>query len=1444
MAEGVIELVLKDKGEGASFTDVTPKDFYDNSFELSWAGYAIIGTAAATAGAIGFIAGPFLLTGFAAWGTVSTLTTTSAIWGISTTAITGVAATGIVKMINYMSDVLENLIEFKSEDYSYFINNYSRFTEDQRQSIATALLVKIKKKLIEKENTTDDEKRFYKTFKDLIQFENKQSDFYGFVKTLVTIMDWLFVLNGVTSIQTGTTVILDRYSKENMIASISQRVDTLLKQGFKLDDTTAFRSGLGFKKLKTPYIGQRSISKLGGDKGQVLIYPKIFGKSKITSNDLEEAAKTIAEMVEKQQGSSQRPGMKKYASLIGNDFVQNIIEVASEADERLTFRGNSFSYIRLDYEFKYNGKNVEPDYDGWIDETGASGEERRRAVVAIENRFIKVPGGLNNTSVVSFGETFDPATLNQVATYQERNDEGEVTFSTSTSFEGLTEIPQPGANVGEVVQSLIDSAYAFFIAELGQAAFNNSNVNQKTLYDESVIYYSEIIARLIGTLINNVQKFYLYAEFSALFAQGKDVTDEVVKNAQLTAQEAANNSAANIASGGGLDSSLEITDEELKNRQKFVKQCILMYNLETLRTQYRKYIEQQPITNPSHKIHGVRPFGGRFHAIEDTESENTNTINKMIVPKGTEMKPLLEITPDIYAFLVPKIRLFRVVHKVKGDGLLETEFDFVKKENKQRINNLVNAKFDKGNSYGIKSFDFSFEGTSPATARNDIVANLSLHFQSFQDFIEEKVSPTGEKYRFVDLIIFPVNKKNRKGVGTLRAEEYDPSIYRIRAEVGWMVPERHPELDAVLVKRGFSYDQLKKSLILTNKSFYLNMVDHNFTIKDDGTVDITISYRAYIESALKSTKFDALSTPQLRKNREKFKEAMLVALQKENCSVEEIKTIKELFTKAEEETIKKVYRSILLRMNQTNSVFYVDANVNDIKQFRRDGFFSRGLAPRLETAASDIINQTSTIQDMQEKASGETEDSNKATLKLLQDGVRDYPDENMKEDNRINFFYLGDLIYTIMDNMYNEDGTQNIDMNKTKLLLSSFGTFGAFGGDSGTQDKSFNIIDIPVSVEYFYEWFTQNVVKPKKLYYPLMDFIRDLTNDLVVNLLFDSCANRPIDTKMRFNTSNFVLLGKGDGSNADPFLDFIPDNYPVIDLAKYYNSGDLPLLSDKEGEKNIQDFYNYIAIYPITTTVVHPGRGLRTPDENKGIYHFHIGSNKGLLKKVNFSKTDMQYMRESRFMRNGFDGLMQLSAVYKASLNMIGNTIYYPGMDLFIDPVGIGGPNFNPRDKESIAYKTGLGGYHLVTRVKSTISPGKFETIVEAMWHNSGAGTGRFSNRPDLSHRNDQGEDDSDLSDVSSPPRTDESGNLDVTTKCTPLVSSFEDYLAQTQASSTPVEFNPDLSQFDQSSDVSGTEVTVITQEGEIIDENGEVVVDELNNVSFATEEIPLDEGD
>ena len=50
----------------------------------------------------------------------------------------------------------------------------------------------------------------------------------------------------------------------------------------------------------------------------------------------------------------------------------------------------------------------------------------------------------------------------------------------------------------------------------------------------------------------------------------------------------------------------------------------------------------------------------------------------------------------------------------------------------------------------------------------------------------------------------------------------------------------------------------------------------------------------------------------------------------------------------------------------------------------------------------------------------------------------------------------------------------------------------------------------------------------------------------------------------------------------------------------------------------------------------------------------------------------MQYIREARYKREGIDGLLQLGAVYTANLQMFGNTLFYPGMQIFINPFDIG----------------------------------------------------------------------------------------------------------------------------------------------------------------------------
>ena len=71
---------------------------------------------------------------------------------------------------------------------------------------------------------------------------------------------------------------------------------------------------------------------------------------------------------------------------------------------------------------------------------------------------------------------------------------------------------------------------------------------------------------------------------------------------------------------------------------------------------------------------------------------------------------------------------------------------------------------------------------------------------------------------------------------------------------------------------------------------------------------------------------------------------------------------------------------------------------------------------------------------------------------------------------------------------------------------------------------------------------------------------------------------------------------------------------------------------------------------------------------------------------------------------------------------MVGNTMFYPGMYVFINPVSLAGEGMDCTDEKSIANALGLGGYHQVLKVKSSIAGGKFNTTIEAQFEYSGDG--------------------------------------------------------------------------------------------------------------------------
>ena len=313
------------------------------------------------------------------------------------------------------------------------------------------------------------------------------------------------------------------------------------------------------------------------------------------------------------------------------------------------------------------------------------------------------------------------------------------------------------------------------------------------------------------------------------------------------------------------------------------------------------------------------------------------------------------------------------------------------------------------------------------------------------------------------------------------------------------------------------------------------------------------------------------------------------------------------------------------------------------------------------------------------------------------------------------YFFLGDLFYVMLDVLYAETDKgayKATPLQNTKFILPTI-EFENFFDEEGMF--AINLAQIPIAHRYFDEWFTENVIKPKRKTYPIMFYLRDLLNNLIADALVDTCLNK--DYRKSFNFQTTAVNASGNPL-AGKSIEF--ENGVIM-----LEESDLPFTVYEETD--INDITNFVLIYASYSTTQPNGRGDYSTDIKNGVYHFHLGQDRGIVYDVKFSKVDMAYIREARYMREGVDGLLQLGAVYRASINMFGNTLFYPGMQLYINPFGIGGEDFMPNKEGTKANSLGLGGYHIIEKVNSSIAGGIFKTSIDAMFVYSGDGETRFN---------------------------------------------------------------------------------------------------------------------
>jgi hypothetical protein len=208
--------------------------------------------------------------------------------------------------------------------------------------------------------------------------------------------------------------------------------------------------------------------------------------------------------------------------------------------------------------------------------------------------------------------------------------------------------------------------------------------------------------------------------------------------------------------------------------------------------------------------------------------------------------------------------------------------------------------------------------------------------------------------------------------------------------------------------------------------------------------------------------------------------------------------------------------------------------------------------------------------------------------------------------------------------------------------------------------------------------------------------------------LVETDVARYSNTSLAFSTFHFK------GKNTNPIEDFMKSDTKYIstfgktrqEMKKYY-----PFTKLSENES----YYNYYLVYD-KYHADFTGRGIKIQDELKGIYHFSIGQNFGLLRQANFKRVDQPGLREAKSLGKNTIFLGQFRDRYNVDLTLVGNNIFIPGMIVYITPsIEIG----NPADPESFSEISGIGGYYTVISVNSRIAQGEYTTILDCTFHAS-----------------------------------------------------------------------------------------------------------------------------
>lgn len=301
------------------------------------------------------------------------------------------------------------------------------------------------------------------------------------------------------------------------------------------------------------------------------------------------------------------------------------------------------------------------------------------------------------------------------------------------------------------------------------------------------------------------------------------------------------------------------------------------------------------------------------------------------------------------------------------------------------------------------------------------------------------------------------------------------------------------------------------------------------------------------------------------------------------------------------------------------------------------------------------------------------------------------------------------------------------------------------------NSKNINLCDVPVSVKHFLEWMTTNVADRNIETFTLPNFLNSFFQTYVVDYLNnDVCFGGKAKQKMSlFQLSLTDYSDEPDQQDKLTRLCNTENPFGVANPPEYLSrcenisgissdmrgqtkcttrlflpenpTNNIPVLQtmgvegDSRPSQGICQEYNYMIFYAGRSIPAEELKGIKSNDESKGLWHYQIGRDKGIIKNISLSKTNSTGLAEVRFEQDGYDGLRQLRVVYDVTIKTYLDVSIFPGTYIYVDPKGFD-PAFVEFDGVNLT-QLGIGGYCMVWKSEHSISAdGSPETTIHAKW--------------------------------------------------------------------------------------------------------------------------------